>query len=210
MGVEAIDLAGVLALIEAGGEGDRQPALYSLLLTTHPVTAATGGWFIVIPRSLLILICLSMLSACGGVRHPHFGVREGRLAPCAGIFGCLSSGAEDPEQRIEPLRYASSRQEAKAILLTILNDTSGLTIVSNHRNYVRVEMRQQAMEDFPGASAVIDDVEFYLDPVSSEIHVRAEPRLSRPDSGTTAQRIQELAARFFELHQRYRRRAETR
>ena len=163
-----------------------------------------------ISRSLLFLSCLAMLSACGSVRQPHFGVREGRLAPCADISGCVSSQAVDPEQRIDPLRYETSRQEAKAILLTVLNDTPGLTIVSNHRNYVRVEMRQADMNDFPGASAVIDDVEFYLDPVGRVIHVRVEPRLRRPDEAGNRQHIEELSARFDALHQRYRRRIEHR
>jgi uncharacterized protein (DUF1499 family) len=162
----------------------------------------------VIARSLLFLFCVSMLPACGGVRQPHFGVREGRLGPCVEISGCLSSDAVEPEQRVAPLRYETSRQEAKAILLTVLNDTAGLTIVSNHRNYVRVEMRQDAGGDFPGTSAVIDDVEFYLDPIDPEIHIRAEPRLIRPDTEANRQRIDELSARFDQLHQRYRRRLE--
>jgi uncharacterized protein (DUF1499 family) len=160
---------------------------------------------------LLILYCLVLLmTACGSVRQPHFGVREGQLASCDEVRGCVSSRASDPNQRLQAFSYSTSRQEAKGILLTVLNDTTGVSVVSNHRNYIRVEMRQQASEDFPGASAVIDDVEFYLDPVAQVIHVRAEPRLMRPDSDVNRRRIEDLHARFDGLHERYLRRIEQR
>jgi len=156
-------------------------------------------------RALIYLAISVALAACASVRQPHFGVREGALAPCAQIQGCVSSQAADPEQRVEPMRYDVTRQEAKAILLTVLNDTHGLTVVSNHRNYVRVELREESMDDFPGASAVIDDVEFYLDPTSRVIHLRAEPRLSRPDAETNRARLEALNQRFEALHERYHR-----
>lgn len=156
-------------------------------------------------RRSLILVLVAALVACGSVRQPRFGVREGQLAGCDGVPGCVTSQTEVAEQRVAPFDYAVTRSEAKGILLTVLNDMDGITVVSNHRHYVRIEMRVEVVDDFPGASAVIDDVEFYLSPEVRLIHVRAEPRLSRPDTDLNRQRVEEIGRAFRELHSRYRR-----
>ena len=161
-------------------------------------------------RPLLTAILLAMLlSGCSNLPAPTYGAREGKLRGCEPGSACLSTEADSEAQRIEPFYYSVTRQEARAILRTILGLYEDVTIVSSHRNYIRVEIRdvpppsERTKERvFEQIEVGIVDLEFYLQPGRKLIQVRAAAREGTPADSVSRERIQEINRAFHLLHAR--------
>lgn len=171
------------------------------------VPGGSVGRTLMVPLLIGTLLA-TLLAACSELPTPRYGVREGRLGDCLGEPGCVSSQAVEEEKRIDPFYYSVSRQEARALLMAVLGDLPRATVVSNFRNYIRVEFRNASSEgdegDSYGSEAAIDDMEFYLQPGRKVIHVRAAPRLGSPESMENRERIRELIRRFHIAHNRHK------
>ncbi len=112
-----------------------------------------------------------------------------RLAPCPDSPNCVSSLSEDPDHRIEPLRYASSAEVARDLLLRVLHSLPRVRIVMNEPNYVHAEF----------VSAVfrfVDDVEFKFIEQDKTIQVRSASRVGHYDFGANRRRIEEIRKLF--------------
>ncbi len=112
-----------------------------------------------------------------------------RLAPCPDSPNCVSSLSEDPDHRIEPLRYASSAEVARDLLLRVLHSLPRVRIVTNEPNYVHAEF----------VSAVfrfVDDVEFKFVEQDKTIQVRSASRVGHYDFGANRRRIEEIRKLF--------------
>lgn len=134
-----------------------------------------------------------LLSGCAAVSHPIYGVREGQLAACDGVPGCLSTqAAAGDAHHIAPIRYSSLRSDARTDLVTALRTIGDNRIVSSHRSYLRAEFT---------AGEVLDDVEFYLPVEGRLIHIRSVTRDGMPDSGLHRARIERIRGFLDELQQ---------
>jgi uncharacterized protein (DUF1499 family) len=136
------------------------------------------------PLSLLFLLGV-FLTGCTGVRPSNLGVRDGKLAPCPSSPNCVSSQSSDKEHAVEPLRYSTTLQEAKARLETIIQGMPRTEIVTETGNYLHAEFTSLIFR-------FVDDVEFFLDDAAKLIHVRSASRLGKSDLGVNRKRIEAI------------------
>lgn len=148
-------------------------------------------WRMTLPRRTPVLLACLLISGCAAVAHPIYGVREGSLAECDGVAGCLST--QSPQQSVHhvaPIAFRSVRSDARSDLVTTLRMLGGNRIVSSHRSYLRAEFT---------AGDVLDDVEFYLPVDDRVIHIRSVTRDGMEDSGEHRGRIERIRRTFDEL-----------
>lgn len=154
------------------------------------------------------LIVTLLLSACTTLLTPLYGVREGRLAPCPLNRDCVSSSDTTPSLYIAPLAYTSSRTQATQDLLKAIQAVGQARIVSNHRNYLRVEYpintpAEHASEYYYQPEEAVDDVEFYLVPGSRLIEMRSIARLGLFDVGANRARLEQIRDAFENLQHQH-------
>lgn len=149
---------------------------------------------------------LFALSACSTILTPTFGVREGQLAVCPTNRDCLSTQDNNADLYIAPLVYTSSHAQARSDLLTAVNAVGQSRIVSNHRNYIRIEYpivsrSEHASEYYYQPENAVDDVEFYLDPERRIIEMRSIARPGLFDVGANRARLEQIRGAFNKLQQ---------
>ncbi|MHC5210744.1 MAG: DUF1499 domain-containing protein [Planctomycetota bacterium] len=110
-----------------------------------------------------------------------------RLLPCPDRPNCVSSQAQDPRRRVEPLRYSGPADAALARLLSLLEAWPRTRIVSSEGGRVHAEVRTALLR-------FTDDVDFLLDESTGVIHVRSASRLGWSDMGTNRRRVEALRA----------------
>lgn len=152
-------------------------------------------------RAALVALSLLVLAGCAGAqmglfsgtRPADLGVHQGRLAPIrAHLENAVSSFADTPYHRIEPLATGSDPQGGFARLVRAVRDTRGARIIEQRDGYLYVEFETRWMK-------FIDDAEFLLDASAHVIHVRSASRLGRKDFGVNRSRIESLRATMANL-----------
>jgi uncharacterized protein (DUF1499 family) len=140
-----------------------------------------------------LALCFATLGmvGCSGATPDNLGVENGRLAPCPSSPNCVSTQAEDPEHRIEPLAYTGRVEEAQAQILAILQSMERITVVQNEPGYIHAEARSRIFR-------FVDDVEFSFDETAQLIHFRSAARLGHGDGGVNRSRMQGIADAFLE------------
>ncbi len=138
-----------------------------------------------------------LLGACASTQVPPYGIREGRLPPCADTRTCLSSHPEESEEaRLDPLEYEGTRRHGRRALAAVVQGFPGARIVSSHRNYLRVEFAGHVTRDeeefYFKSDAVIDEVEFYFPPYEQRVEVRAAARSGLMDHDSVRSRFDAL------------------
>ncbi|MCG6938543.1 MAG: DUF1499 domain-containing protein [Gammaproteobacteria bacterium] len=139
----------------------------------------------------VILINLILLTGCSGTM-PNLGVNNNKLAPCPKTPNCVSSQAHDEEHYIDPVKYAGTQQQAHDRLLRIIESEKRTKILTNQKNYIRVEFTSALFR-------FVDDVEFYFPnekPDEKIIHVRSASRVGSSDLGVNRKRIERIRSKF--------------
>jgi uncharacterized protein (DUF1499 family) len=159
-------------------------------------------------HGVLVLFVAAALSACSTILTPTFGVRQGELASCPPQRDCISTQDDDPNLHIAPLVYTSTREQARSDLLIAATVVGHGRIVSNHRNYLRIEYpitdtAEHASEYYYQPENAVDDVEFYLDPNRRVIEMRSIARLGLFGIGANRARLEQIRSAFAELQQRH-------
>ena len=113
---------------------------------------------------VLILALFSLTSR----RPDNLGARDGKLAACPSSPNCVCTQAADAGQRIEPLAFSGSPDEAKARLKAILAELPRVRIISETDNYLHAEFTSRLFR-------FVDDVEFLIEP-GGVIHFRSASR----------------------------------
>lgn len=157
------------------------------------------------------MLTLVAAAGCATVVTPQFGVSGGALYPCPSSRACVSSTAEEATRAIAPFTYQGDRREARADLMTAIQNIEGVRVVSSHRNYIRAEFPSKALrnqqdegEYYFAPRAGFDDVEFWFPPGESVIHVRSASRLGLLDLGENRERVELLRGLFQRLQMRRR------
>ncbi|MGB9428677.1 MAG: DUF1499 domain-containing protein [Gammaproteobacteria bacterium] len=158
---------------------------------------------------IVLVFVMLALGACSTILTPTFGVREGQLAACPTNRDCLSTQDNNTGLYIAPLVYTGSHAQARSDLLTAVNAVGQGRIVSNHRNYIRIEYpivgrSEHASEYYYQPENAVDDVEFYLDPERRIIEMRSIARLGLFDVGANRARLEQIRAAFNKLQQSHR------
>ncbi|HVC29108.1 MAG TPA: DUF1499 domain-containing protein [Gammaproteobacteria bacterium] len=159
-------------------------------------------------RRILVLLVVFAVNGCSTILTPTFGVRQGQLASCPLQRDCVSSQDSDPKLHIAPLVYASTRDQARSDLLIAITVVGQGRIVSNHRNYIRIEYpitdkTETTSEYYYQPENAVDDVEFYLEPDQHIIEMRSIARLGLFDIGANRARLEQIRSAFAELQQRH-------
>ena len=120
----------------------------------------------------------------------NLGVVNGRLAKCPDTPNCVSTQSDDPEQRMEPIDYQGTRDEMKQrIQQTITNSFSRARLVAESPDYLHYEFTSLVFR-------FVDDVEFFLDDESKQVHFRSASRSGYSDLGVNRRRMQSIANRL--------------
>ena len=114
---------------------------------------------------------------------------DGKLAEVPDSPNCVSSQTSKASHWIAPIGFQTSPTEAKETLRNIVAAQPGSTIVTESETYVYAEFRSTFFR-------FVDDVEFVVDPESSQIHVRSASRVGHSDLGVNRKRIESIRAAF--------------
>lgn len=132
------------------------------------------------------LVTVSIFSSCAGNPPGHLGVSEdGALEPCPSSPNCVSSQATDEAHFIEPFKYETDFEAARAALVRALADAPGVSITVDELRYIRAEARTRIL-------GFVDDLEFFFPEGESIIHVRSASRVGRSDLGVNRRRMEKL------------------
>ncbi|MHA1486850.1 MAG: DUF1499 domain-containing protein [Promethearchaeota archaeon] len=117
------------------------------------------------------------------------GIVDGKLHPCPKSPNCVSTQAIDENQKIEPIKYSGSLEDAKGKILNIINSLKRSKIITNEENYIHIEFRTATFR-------FVDDVEFLLDDKEKVIHFRSRARMGYSDMGVNRKRMEEITKLF--------------
>ena len=139
----------------------------------------------------------AQLGALSGSPPNDLGVRDGLLKAPSDTRNSVSSQADrhpgHPQRdyaAIAPLPFKPGGAAASlAALDAALTEVPGITPVSRSPDYRRLEARTRWL-------AFVDDLEFWVDPAASVIHVRSASRLGREDFGANRDRVEAIRAAY--------------
>ncbi|MBN1549331.1 DUF1499 domain-containing protein [Candidatus Babeliales bacterium] len=121
------------------------------------------------------------------------GVNDGSLTPCDSQWHCvITQNVNGEKPNAEPLTYHCSRQEAQQTLKDILSKFTRTTVVEERPGYIHAICESRLWK-------FIDDVEFYLPPDLSVIHIRSASRTGIYDFGVNKRRVKRLKRLFSEI-----------
>lgn len=122
-------------------------------------------------------------------RPGNLGVKDGKLAPCPASPNCVSTQADDPQHRIDPIHYTGTLADARARLKQALAALPRTTIVTETADYLHVECTSLIFR-------FVDDVEFWIDEPNQTIHFRSASRVGHSDLGVNRTRMEAIRAGF--------------
>ena len=139
----------------------------------------------VVVLAVLLLIVLSVASR----RRPALGLIEGRLRPCPASPNCVSSESGDADQRMAPIPFAGSPEDALERLTMVVAGMPRARVVTADGDYMHVEFASSVFR-------FVDDVEFRIDAGSGVIHFRSASRVGHSDLGANRKRMAAIARAF--------------
>lgn len=133
------------------------------------------------------LFILSRLDVFAGKRPSNLGVTDGRLTPCPDSPNCVSTQApsSDEAHQMASIPYEGSQDAAKEKLLAVIAAQPRTEIVENRPDYLYVVFRTPVLR-------FADDVEFYFDAATQQIHFRSASRLGYSDMGLNRRRMEKI------------------
>jgi uncharacterized protein (DUF1499 family) len=143
-------------------------------------------------KLVLGLIVLVGLSGCASSASPAqstFDAQSGQFAPCPDSPNCVSTAATDEEHAIEPYSFNGSATDAKAKMVSVINDMPRTKIVGETDNTLLVEFRSSVFR-------FVDDVEFFFDEADSLVQYRSASRTGYSDMGVNRKRMEEIRTDF--------------
>jgi uncharacterized protein (DUF1499 family) len=113
------------------------------------------------------------------------GIVNGKLNPCPKSPNCVSTQATDNKQKVDPIQFSGSIDEAKDKIINIIGSLKRSKIITNKDNYIHAEFRTAIFK-------FVDDVEFLLDDSEKIIHFRSRARLGYSDMGVNRKRMETI------------------
>ncbi|MHA1477133.1 MAG: DUF1499 domain-containing protein [Promethearchaeota archaeon] len=117
------------------------------------------------------------------------GIVDGKLHPCPKSPNCVSTQATDEKQKMEPINYSGSLEDAKRKIITIINSLKRSKVITNEENYIHIEFRTATFR-------FVDDVEFLFDDKEKVIHFRSRARMGYSDMGVNRKRMENITQSF--------------
>ena len=113
------------------------------------------------------------------------GILNGKFHPCPKSPNCVSTHATDDKQKMNPIKFSGSLNEAKDKIIDIISSLKRSKIITNKENYIHAEFRTATFK-------FVDDVEFLFDDSEKIIHFRSRARLGYSDMGVNRKRMETI------------------
>ena len=143
---------------------------------------------ILIAVVLLPVVGLAALSLTSR-RPDNLGVHNGQLADCPPTPNCVSTTGSRESQRMDPIPFDGTVDEARTRLLKILAALPRTKIVTEQPTYLHAECTTALFR-------FVDDVEFLIDKEASVIHFRSASRTGHSDLGENRRRMEQISQAF--------------
>lgn len=143
---------------------------------------------ILIAVVLLPLVGLAALSLTSR-RPDNLGIHNGQLADCPPTPNCVSTTASRESQRMDPIPFDGTADEAHARLLEILAALPRTKIVARQPTYLHAECTTAIFR-------FVDDIEFLIDEQEEIIHFRSASRTGHSDLGENRRRMEQISRAF--------------
>lgn len=127
-----------------------------------------------------------------GKRPDNLGARDGQLSSVVDKpQNSVSSQTDQSANKIEPLRTGDDPASAMKKLKSLVEASSGATIIEQTDTYLYAEFQSRLLK-------FVDDVEFLLAPEEQVIQIRSASRLGIRDFDANRNRIEQLRQQFGE------------
>jgi uncharacterized protein (DUF1499 family) len=134
---------------------------------------------------IVAMIGLYMLSFSSSKPY-DLGVNNGRLAACPESPNCVSSQETSSQHQMEPVTYGDSLREALDRIKTVIaREFPRARLVTEQEDYLHYEFTSLIFR-------FVDDVEFFLNDSTREIHFRSASRVGHSDLGVNRRRMSKL------------------
>ncbi|MEH1951658.1 MAG: DUF1499 domain-containing protein [Nostoc sp.] len=148
-------------------------------------------------RSIAFAILLTLISSLilpGATwAASSLGVDNGHLSSCPASDNCVVSQNADEKHAIDPIPYHVDRNAARKILLKVIGVVPRTEIVEQTDNYIHALSKSRIFQ-------FVDDVEFYLPPNESVIHLRSASRVGESDLGVNRRRAEQIRLALRDLN----------
>jgi len=141
---------------------------------------------------VLVLLAFAALAASSYFSRgnpPALGLNNGALKACGERPNCVSSQASDEAHRVAALAYSGARGDTQTRLSALLDADPSVQFVERREDYWHVTYRSSLFR-------FIDDVEFFFDDTSAQVHVRSASRVGYSDRGVNRKRIESIRERL--------------
>ena len=127
-----------------------------------------------------------------GNQVPELGVTDGKLAALSSKPNNVSSQAKDPEKRVATLPFKDSQASTLSALKKAVAAYGGAKVQAESDDYLYVVFTTSLMR-------YRDDVEFWLDTESQQVHYRSSSRAGYSDMGLNRKRYNKIAELYRDL-----------
>ncbi len=143
---------------------------------------------VLIAVALLPILAFATLSLTSR-RPDNLGLHDGQLAECPSTPNCVSTTATPESQRMDPIRFEGTADEARVRLREILAKLPRMKIITDDPNYLHAECSTRLFR-------FVDDVEFLIDEQAGVIHFRSASRVGHSDLGENRRRMTQISSAF--------------
>jgi uncharacterized protein (DUF1499 family) len=121
------------------------------------------------------------------------GIDRGHLSSCPASDNCVVSQDADSKHAIDPITYHVDHDKARETLLKVLTVVPRTQVIEQTDNYIHALSKSRIFK-------FIDDVEFYLPPNESVIHLRSASRVGESDLGVNRRRLEQIRLALRDLN----------
>ncbi|MDZ8033370.1 DUF1499 domain-containing protein [Nostoc sp. DedSLP04] len=146
-----------------------------------------------IAKAILLTLISSLILPGATWAASSLGVDNGHLSSCPASDNCVVSQNADEKHAIDPIHYHVDRNAAREILLKVIGVVPRTEIVEQTDNYIHALSKSRIFK-------FVDDVEFYLPPNESVIHLRSASRVGESDLGVNRRRAEQIRLALRDLN----------
>nr|WP_322686597.1 DUF1499 domain-containing protein [Nostoc sp. DedQUE07]MDZ8133218.1 DUF1499 domain-containing protein [Nostoc sp. DedQUE07] len=146
-----------------------------------------------IAKAILLTLISSLILPGATWAASSLGVENGHLSSCPASNNCVVSQNADEKHAIDPIPYHVDHNAAREILLKVIGVVPRTEIVEQTDNYIHALSKSRIFK-------FVDDVEFYLPPNESVIHLRSASRVGESDLGVNRRRAEQIRLALRDLN----------
>ncbi|MBN3875893.1 MAG: DUF1499 domain-containing protein [Nostoc sp.] len=143
--------------------------------------------------AILLTLISSLILPGATWAASSLGIDNGHLSSCPASDNCVVSQNADEKHAIDPIAYHVDRNAAREILLKVIGVVPRTEIVEQTDNYIHALSKSRIFQ-------FVDDVEFYLPPNESVIHLRSASRVGESDLGVNRRRAEQIRLALRDLN----------